>query len=80
MCRADEDYNEEFGHGQFEMADQYLNEKRKERPDLEFELIAVIDGIICQWLANFQSINTVVRLRDDKQITIISWERSRGKN
>ena len=43
-CRADEDYNEEFGHRQFEMADDYLNEKRKERPDLDFELIAVIDA------------------------------------
>ena len=41
-CRADEDYNEEFGYTQFEMANDYLNEMRKLQPDYEFELIAIL--------------------------------------
>ena len=41
-CRVDTDYDEMFGCRQYKMALGYLREKRNERPDLEFELIAII--------------------------------------
>ena len=43
-CREDEDYTEEFGSGQFDEAVEYLNKQRRNRPDLEFELIAVLSA------------------------------------
>ena len=41
-CRHDADYDEMFGCRQYKMAREYLHEKRNERTDLGFELIAVI--------------------------------------
>lgn len=44
LCRADSDFDTEFGHRQFDEADEYLNEMRIQNPELEFELIAEIDA------------------------------------
>lgn len=44
VCGEDTDLNEEFDSGQFEDADAYLNKKREDHPDMEFELIANISA------------------------------------
>lgn len=41
-CRYDQDYDEEFGAHQIDAAKEYLDEKRKEKPELDFELIATV--------------------------------------
>lgn len=43
-CQEDEDYNEEFGAMQLDEADEYLNRQRGNRPDFEFQLVAVLDA------------------------------------
>jgi len=43
-CREDDDLEEEFGAGQFEAAEQYLEECRKNHPNKVLELVAVVDA------------------------------------
>jgi hypothetical protein len=43
-CCEDDDLEEEFGAGQFEAAEQYLEECRKNNPNKVIELVAVVDA------------------------------------
>jgi len=42
-CKEEEDFNEEFGSGQFKDAKEYLAECRAEFPGYEFKLYAEVE-------------------------------------